>query len=51
MQTGEEWSTCHERGHGDWFKILMDGLLSDWKRRDDLNGSSLAHETWRRGGS
>lgn len=37
----------HERGHGERFTKLMDTYLPDWRsRRDQLNGSPLAEETW-----
>lgn len=37
----------HERKHNDRFSQLMDHYLPDWRaRRDELNGSPLAHEEW-----
>lgn len=36
-----------ERGHGESFTKLMDTHMSDWRsRRDQLNASPLAEETW-----
>ena len=36
-----------ERNHGERFTKLMDKHLPDWRsRRDQLNGSPLAEETW-----
>lgn len=36
-----------ERGHGERFSKLMDGLMPDWQaRRVQLNGAPLAHEEW-----
>lgn len=36
-----------ERNHGERFTKLMDRCLPDWRsRRDQLNGSPLAEETW-----
>lgn len=36
-----------ERGHGQRFIELMDGFMPNWRaRRDQLNGSPLAHEEW-----
>lgn len=36
-----------ERNHDDRYTRLMDKLLPDWRaRRDELNGSPLAHEDW-----
>lgn len=36
-----------ERGHGERFTKLMDGLMADWRaRRDGLNDAPLAHEEW-----
>ena len=36
-----------ERNHGERFTKLMDRYLPDWRRRrDQLNGSPLAEETW-----
>lgn len=36
-----------ERGHGERFTALMDGLLPDWRtRRDRLNRGPLGHEEW-----
>ena len=37
----------HEPNHSDRFVELMDGYLPDWRaRRDQLNSSPLAKETW-----
>jgi predicted metal-dependent hydrolase len=37
-----------EDNHGERFTKLMDSLMPDWRsRRDTLNASSLAAETWR----
>lgn len=36
-----------ERGHGQRFAKLMDGLMPDWRaRRDQLNDAPLAEEEW-----
>jgi predicted metal-dependent hydrolase len=36
-----------ERGHGDRFTTLMDGMLPDWRaRRDALNRAPLVDEDW-----
>ena len=36
-----------ERGHGERFTMLLDKFLPAWRaRRDQLNGSPLAHEAW-----
>jgi predicted metal-dependent hydrolase len=36
-----------ERGHGERFTKMMDGVMPDWRaRRDYLNDGPLAHEEW-----
>ena len=41
-----------ERNHGERFTKLMDKFVPDWRsRRDQLNGSPLAHEEWIDGGN
>lgn len=40
-----------ERGHGERFTKLMDSFMSTWRtRRDQLNATPLASETWRTSG-
>ncbi len=42
-----EMTHLRERGHGERFTRLMDGVMPDWRgRRDQLNGAPLAHEEW-----
>lgn len=42
-----ELAHLRERGHGEGFTALLDSLLPDWRtRRDTLNRSPLAEETW-----
>jgi len=43
-----EMAHYRERGHGERFTKLMDGLMPTWRsRRDQLNATPLASETWR----